>query len=285
MNSRRRLFVGLIAFYVVVSAIFVGISSQGVYAELSDVITETTSDAIEGGFGTLGETGLLLASGLAGTFSPQLSDVQQVFSALLFLLIWLTTVWLLRAILSGRTPRLRDGLYNAGSPIVPTAILFGILLIQLLPAVIAIIFLNVALSTSLLASGLIAMVTSVAVVILVVVSMYWATGTFIALIIITLPGMFPWQAMRVAGDLVIGRRMRILLRITWLIVGNLLLWIVIILPAIIIDRWIKDLLPALDWIPIVPIAIGCISAFIAVWSAAYVFLLYRKVVDDDAAPA
>lgn len=283
--SHKILFAGLVAFYAALGAIFVGLSSQDAYAQLSDLLTETGGGLFSGGWGAIGQAGLLLASGLAGGVSPQLTDVQQVYAALILLLTWLTTVWLLRAILAGRTPRLRDGIYNAGAPIVVTAIILMVLVVQLLPATVGLILLTSAFTTELFQSGLIAMVVTLVVILLVILSLYWAVSTVMALIISTLPGMYPWQALRTAGDVVIGRRLRILLRILWVMTGNVVVLVVTLLPVILFDRWVKGALSFMQVVPIVPIAMALVSSLIVIWSAAYMYLLYRKVVEDDASPA
>jgi len=285
LNAHRRLFIGLILFYGIAGALLVGLASQSAYDQLSQLLDDTGSELFTGGWGNLGQAGLLLLSGLSGSLSPQLTDAQQIYSALILLLTWLTAVWLLRAILSGKRPRLRDGLYDAGGPIVGTAIVLLILLVQLLPATLAVIVANSAASTNLFESGLIAMIISLAVALLVVLSAYWAVGTFMALIIVTLPGMYPWRAIRAAGDIVTSRRVRLILRLAWLASGNVLAWIMVVLPAILLERFLSGIIPPIANVPIVPLVIMLVSSVIVVWSAAYVYLLYRKVVEDDAAPA
>ena len=100
-----------------------------------------------------------------------------------------------------------------------------------------------------------------------------------------MPGMYPMQAIKTAGDLVIGRRVRLLLRIIWLFFILAVVWFVIMVPIILFDTWLKGVQPAIEWLPIIPVALLIMSTLTMMWSASYVYLLYRKVVDDDAAPA
>jgi hypothetical protein len=274
-----------VGFYLLLSVIFIGLSSQQTYSQLSDLLTQTGSGFFDGGWGAIGQAGLLLVTGMSGTFSPELSEVQQLYGVIILLLTWLTTVWLLRAMLAGNTPKLRDGIYNAGSPIVSTALVFFVILLQLVPAALAAISINAAVTTGLFDSGLISMLVSIGAALLVLVSLYWITSTLIALTIVTLPGMYPLQAIRAAGDLVVGRRVRILLRLLWLMLGNVLTWLVLIISTILLDTWLKQLIPAIEAVPIVPVVIAIVTSYIVVWSSAYVYLLYRKVVEDDAKPA
>ncbi len=285
MRLHKRLFVKLVVFYTIATTFIIGLSSQNTYSDLSDLLDQTGADIFHGGWGALGQAGLLLFSGLSGSFNPQLTEAQQLYSVILFLLTWLTTVWLIRTVMSGKNPRLRDGLYRAGAPIVATAALLIVLMLQFLPAGIGMVAFNAAISSGLFNSGLLAMIITVGVGLLIILSLYWMTSTVIGLVIVTLPGMYPWQALKAAGDIVIGRRARILKRILWLMLCNIIIWVVIVLPIIVLERWLKNALPVIEQIPVVPIVIGLATAFVVVWSATYVYLLYRKVVDDDASPA
>ncbi len=285
ISTHRRLFAGVVLTYAVLGALFVGLASQDAYSQLSQLLDDTGEDIFSGGWGSIGQAALLLYSGLTGSLNPSLTDAQQVYAALIFLLTWLTTVWLLRASLAGKRPRLRDGLYNGAAPLVATAVVLVILLVQLLPAALAIIVMNSAIASSLFDYGFIAMIVSLAVVMLVLLSIYWATSTFIALVIVTLPGMYPWQAVRTAGDIVIGRRIRLLLRILWLMVINAVIWLIVMLPIVLISRWLSGMIQFLESLPVVPMAMTFAGSIIIVWSATYIYLLYRKVVEDDAQPA
>lgn len=287
--ERRWVFFGLALVYGLLTALFVGLASQQTYEQIS-----TSLDASEGFTGDawsqLNKAGLLLAAGVTGGLNAAQSassmGVQQVVVTLLALLVtWLATVWLLRAQLAGQKPRLRDALYNSGSPVISTFFVSLALIIQALPIAVAIIGLAAASASGLFEGGVEAMVFWIFALLLTVLSLYWMTSTFIALIVVTLPGMYPMKALRTAGDLVIGRRIRILLRFLWLAFTVAVFWVAIMIPIILFDQWIKHLIPAISWLPIVPICLLVMVSLTIVWSASYVYLLYRKVVDDDSAPA
>jgi hypothetical protein len=285
LMQNKKLFLGLAAVYGILTVLFVGLASQDIYTELSDMLRSTSGEVLAGNLGELGKAGLLLTTALSGTLSGAPTDLQRVYGVIFALLIWLTTVWLLRAIMAGHRPKLRDGLYNASAPFLSTFLVGLILAIQLLPIALAAVAFGAATSSGLLEGGVEAMVFWVSAGLLSTLSLYWASSTLIAMVIVTLPGMYPMQAIRTAGDLVIGRRVRILLRLVWLLLTALLLWIVVMIPIILLDTWIKGLWPAIDWVPVVPIALLVVGSITVVWSSSYTYLLYRKVVDDDAAPA
>lgn len=285
LRTNWRTYAGIVIVFTFLNGLFVGISSQQAYADIANLLSDSSANLFEGNLGEIGQSGLLAAAGLVGIFSPQMNEVQQLYAVLLGLMLWLSIVWLLREQLRGAHVKMTDGLYNSGAPIIPTALVFIILTIQLVPLALAIIGISAGTQSGLIEIGVLSMLLWLTAILLGVLSAYWITSTIIALIVITLPGMKPFQAIRTAGDLVIGRRMRILLRLIWLIALVVIVAVAILIPVIVLDRWITSTIPALVWLPIVPVTVTLFSSTALLYSAAYVYLLYRKVVDDDASPA
>lgn len=283
LRHNKRLF-GLLALtYALLTSALVGIASQDVYSQVSDTFRQFSGTMLGGQWSAVTQTTMLLGAALGGSFSGTLTDVQWVYECILLLMVWLTTIWLLRAVLAGRTPKLRDGIYHSGAPIVPTFLIGLVLFLQLIPAAIAALGLYAALPSGILDSGVAAMLLSIAGLLLVVLSLYWITSTLVALVVVTLPGMYPFEALRTAAEIVSGRRIRILLRLLWVGLTTLTLWLVAMLPVVLIDAWIKSMWPAVRSVPIVPLALLAVSSLLTIWAASYVYLLYRKVVDSDAA--
>ena len=276
----------LLAFvYGIFTAIMVGTASQDIYTTLTDTLRQTGADVFQGNLGELGKAGLLFITATTGGLSQTLTEVQQVYAGLIALLTWLTTVWLLRNLLAGHKVKLRDGLYNASAPFLSTFIVALVLVVQLVPLSLALFGYSAALSSGLLSGGVEAMLFWLVAGLLGLLSLYWTTSTFIALVVVTLPGMYPFRALRTAGDLVMGRRVRILLRLVWLMMTVAVAWVLIMIPVILFDTWLKGLWPALQGLPLIPFVLLGLGSLTIVWSASYIYLLYRKVVADDAVPA
>ncbi len=281
----RKTFILLAIVYALITVLMVGIASQDNYTTVVNTLKSTSGDMFNGFWGNLGSAGLLSLTAITGGLSTSLTDSQQIYAGLIVLLTWLTTVWLLRNILAGHKVKLRDGLYNAGSPILPTFLVALLAIVQLLPLALALIAYGAAVSTGLLNNGVEAMLFWVADGLLALLSVYWLSSTFFALIIVTLPGMYPYQAIKTAGDLVVGRRLRLLLRFSWMALGILIVWGLVLIPTIIFDSWLKNIWSAVNWLPIVPVVLLALSALTIVWVSSYTYLLYRKVIADEASPA
>ncbi len=283
--GQKKLFLGLAGFYALLTVLLVGLTSQENYTQLSEIIRDAGEELSVGNFSELENAGLVLVNIATGTLNVGKTEAQGIYAALLGVLVWLTTVWLLRVTMAGQRPRLRDGLYNAGAPLVSTLMVALALLFQLLPVVLAIIAYGAAASTGLLNAGVEAMVFWAGASLLGLLSLYWISSTLFGLIVVTLPGMYPWRAIVTSGDLVVGRRIRLMLRVVWLLLTIIVIWALIMIPLILLDAWIKGLWPVIEWIPVIPVALVAVASFTVVWSSAYMYLLYRKVVDDDSAPA
>ncbi len=279
--QNRKLFLKLALVYAVLTFLMVSVASQDSYASMVELFESTSADAFSDFWGKIGSAGLLFLAVIVGGSFDSLSDIQQIYAVLILLLTWLTSVWLLRNVMAGHKVKLRDGLYNAGSPIISTLMVSILVLVQMLPFSLALIGYNAASSTGLLGGGVEAMMFWMFAGLLTILSIYWVTSTFFALIIITLPGMYPFRAIRIAGDLVIGRRLRILMRLVWMVLVASVTWAIVMIPIILFDMWIKGLWPAIDWLPLVPGVLLLLSSISVVWISSYIYLLYRKVVDDE----
>ena len=280
----RKIFILLAIFYAVLTAVFVGIASQETYNSLTSTLSSVTTEVFQGNIGQLGEAVLIFASIGSGVLAGTPTISQQIFIILFGLLIWLTTIWLLRNLLAGHKVKLRDGLYNAGSPIIATLFVAVVFALQLIPIGIAAVGYTAAEATGLLTGGVESMLFWAAATLLTVISLYLVTATFFAMIIVTLPGTYPGRALRTAGYMVSSRRFRILLRILWMLGTIAVAGIVVIIPAILINAGLTNLWPVIQSVPVVPTVLMLFSVVAFIWSASYIYLLYRKVVDDDAKP-
>jgi len=280
----RKLFLLLAVVYAVLSSAMIGIGSQDTYSSLTSTLQDTGSDVFQGNFAELGKAGLLFVSIASSGLTATPTEAQQIYTVILGLMIWLVTVWLLRNLLAGHKVRLRDGVYSAGAPIISTFLVGLLMIVQLLPLGLAVIGYSAASASGLLVGGVEAMLFWFAAALLTIMSLYWITSTFFAMIIITLPGMYPMKALRTAGDMVVGRRLRILLRVMWMLLCIAGAWLIVLIPSILLDSGIKRLWTQIEWIPVIPFVLLVLGVVSVIWSASYIYLLYRRVVDDDAKP-
>lgn len=284
--KNKKTFLALMAFMALASVILVGMMSQDMYESLQDALEETSENVAGGDFGQVGKSGLLLLSiATTGGLNQAPSESQQIFNVIIFLIVWMVVVWILRNYLAGNKVRMRDGLYNAMGPLVGTVLVLVFLLIQLIPVAIVAFVYSMALGTQFLENIFAAAVFWPLAILLLLLSLYWGVGTILALVVVTIPGMYPMEAIKMAGDLIIGRRVRVILRVLWALLVLAVCWAVIMIPIILLEGWLKVSFEFLAGVPIVPVALLIISVMSVVYLASYVYLFYRRIVDDNASPA
>lgn len=278
--SNRNMFFGLACIYIILFAILVGLGSQDTYNTLTDTLQQAGNGVTQGDFSQLGQASILFLTIATVGITDSPGEAQQIYAVLLALMVWLTTVWLLRNKMAGHKVKLRDGLYNAGAPILSLFLVCLVLVVQLIPVLIASIGYGAASSSGLLNNGVEAMLFWVAAGLLGLLSLFWATGTLFGMVVVTLPGVYPIKALRNAGDLVLGRRVRILLRWAWMFLALAVFWAVVLIPIILIDLWLKSIWPFFSGVPLIPVVLAILGTVSVIWISGYVYLLYRKVVDD-----
>ncbi len=283
--ANRWQYFGIMVVYIVLAVALSAIMTQDGYSQIKEMVDEARDESLWNGVLAIFVLFWNIVAGQLTTVSSASGSSQQIAVVLLSLYAWLAIIWLTRVIMANKRPLVRDSLYNSGSPVIALLILVVVMMIQAFPGAIALIVYNAADQSGLLSQTVILMLAGGAMAIVVTLSLYWMTSTFLAMVIVTLPGMYPMEAIRLAGDLVVGRRIRILLRIFWILLVILLIWAVVLVPVILFDGALKSAIPAIDWLPIVPaVALG-LSILSLVILTVYIYTFYRKVVDDDSAPA
>lgn len=284
IRTHWKLFLPMTLLYALIMVALGAITNQDVYTTVSGLLSGAGDELFTGGIGQLAQAGLVTLAAFASNGNGLTPD-QGVYLGFSLVFAWLSTVWLLREIIAGRRPKLRDGLYNSGAPILSTVGVILIGVIQMIPIGVVMLAYAGLSSIGVISQGFGAMLFWVFAAVVAALVLYWLTSTIIALVVVTIPGMYPLRAVRLSGDLVVGRRLRILLRLLWGLVGIFVAWAVVLIVSVLVDNLVKTALPDVADISAVPYIAALVTAFSIVWFAAYTYLFYRKVVDDDAKPA
>ncbi len=273
---RRPLF-GILLLYVLIAIVLVGVTQQDQLRTITDVIDEVNQEVSGNPIDTTTKAIALFGSTLIGSLNTSLSEIQQFYMAIVYVLMWLVLVWLLRHLVAGNTVKVRDALYNAGAPIISTVCIMLLMLLQALPGAVGAFVFSLSIQDGVLSGGVAAMCFGILAILLLVLSLYWLTSSFIALLIVTIPGTYPMSAIRGAAELVLGRRMQVLFRLLWLVLLLLVVWVVLLVPAILIDLWVK-----VSWLPLVMVMVQVAVGSSLIISVSYIYMLYRRMIDDSA---
>lgn len=268
IRGHKRTLLGLGLLYAVIAYVLVGGVSQIDYVAFKDA----SMQVVDGDLGALGQAGSLFLSALTGNLSSPPTDVQQFMSAVLMILFWLSIVWAARMLTANKEIRIRDALYNSGSPIIPMLVVLSVITVQLIPGALGVFAYSAALNGGFIDGGVESMSFAFAAVLLCLLSLYFMVSSLTALIVVTLPGVYPWQALRDARGLVMNRRWGIVLRVLALAVHVVIGWGVVLIPVFLLDNWLR-----FDWLPLVPIAVQALIGMTLVYTSVYVYKLYRSL--------
>ena len=277
-----RLFLPFLVIIVVLNILLVGLMNEDTYAEFQSAIEETNQNYAGGQLGNFAKAGLTLIAVVGtGGLSQGLSEVQVIFAIIIFLIVWLVTIYLLRHRLAGHQIKLRDGLYNALTPFISTLVVLLVVLVELVPILLTVIIYSAAVQTDFLSTPFYALVFFIFAALMVILSLYLVASSLMALVGVSAPGLYPFVALSSASDLIIGRRIKLMLRIIFLIFVIALIYIIIMLPLILLDMWAKATFSWLSGIPFVSLYLLITTVFVFIYFTTYLYLYYRRMFNYD----
>lgn len=283
--NHKKAFAYLVGTIVFFNIFLIGILDQNFINSLQTVIS-TTGDGklFSGGWGEIGKAGLIVFSTFStGGLVQSPNPSQQLTMFMIVLFTWLAVVQMCRDIFAGRKKiSAKDALYSCGGPIIPLAVIVIVIVVQAIPLFLATIIASAAKTTSFLAgSGVEQMVLMGAIGLLATISAYWIMGSIFAMIMCTNPGIYPFQALKISGDMISQRRMIIFKRVFWALFIIALIWAIIVIPIIIIAGKLNGVMEWFKYIPIIQGSMLVVTAFSIVFFGVYVYTLYRKIIDYD----
>lgn len=276
-----KLFLPLLIISVILAVVFVGLMSEATYQQFQEVLDQTTEQMGTGDIGNVAKAGLLLISTITtGGLSGESSEAAMVFFVLIFLIIWLSTIFILRHRMAGHKIKLRDALYNAMTPLISTFLVFVVAVIQCIPIFILIIVYSAAVQTEFLATPFYALVFFIFAVVMLLLSGYLLSSSLMAFVAVSAPGLYPMKALNTASDLMAGRRIRFILRLVALILALAVIWVLVMLPLIVFDLLMKNF----EWtagVPFVPVCLLIMTCFTGIYITTYLYLYYRFMLGYD----
>lgn len=212
---------------------------------------------------------VLIATVIMALVMSGLTETVAVFAVLVFLVTWLTTIFVVRHVKAGHKVTLRDGLYNAMTPLVSSLVVFIVAVIESVPIILVIFAYSAAIETNFLTMPFYALLFFVFAGLMISLSGYLLSSSLIALIAVSAPGLYPWRAMMTSAELIMGRRIRFILRLIALALVLGAIWGIIVLP-------LAALKLPMEVLSAIMALLGCFSA---TYATIYLYLYYRYLLD------
>lgn len=264
----RGILLWLAFIYMIATYALVGGIAQADFIEFK----QATLDVFGGKLNSISTVMTLFSSTMSGGLNTDMTELQQFLAVLLAVLFWLAVIWTLRMRFANQKIGVRDALYSSSAPLIAYCVVSAFIVVQLIPGAVGLVAYNVAQNGGYLQGGIEVMLFALAVGLLCCLSFYWASTSLLALVVVTLPQMRPWRAMQVAGEMAVGRRIRLLGHFAALFIVLAVCWAAILFPALLLDSWLRQ-----DWLPILPLIVQFLSAFTVLYAATYIYKLYRSM--------
>ncbi|MBR3269705.1 hypothetical protein IKG07_00385 [Candidatus Saccharibacteria bacterium] len=213
-----------------------------------------------------------ITAGLVGLADGFLNGQTIIFGSLMFLMIWLSSIFVVRHRMAGNKITIFDALYNSMTPLISTLVVLVVAAIQCIPIIILVVAYSSAIETHFLETPFYALLFFTFAALLVLLSSYLLSGTLMALVAVSAPGLYPLEALKTANELMRGRKIRFILRIILLLILVVIMWVVVMFP---IAKFGGNL-PAL--IKICGIIMSC---FLAIYASVYFYVYYRWMLRFD----
>lgn len=280
--SAWKIFLPLLVLVSLVNTFLAGIMSAETYQEFSKAVDETSSNLASGKLGDFAKSGVLLLSTItSGGLSEHMSDSGQIFLFFSILIVWLVTIYAMRHILAHKNISFRDAIYNALGPLLSSLAVLFVIIVQLLPIAIVVITYSAAILTDFLSNPFYALIYFLFAASLILLSIYGLSSSLMALIATATPGVYPLNALSIGSELAKSRRIRLMIRLTYLLVSAIFIVVAVSLPVILLNLILEPSFPILKSIPVVPFILIVSTSFAIIYITTYWYLLYRRILAQN----
>lgn len=224
--EQKKIFIGIFIIHV---AIFYLLVRSPVTTNIDTVRDSVQSAFSEEDRGGVGETFTTLGT-VVGISSTSQSNTFATTALVLFMSF--VYIWAIRQLHARQHITVRDAYYQSLTPAVPSLLVLTVASIQLIPFVLASFVYVTARGGGLFRSGFEDLSIFIITALIALLCFYWITSTVIAFYIVTLPGMYPLQALRASKKLVHFRRFTVFKRILVLPILLALMYTVLLLIAL-----------------------------------------------------
>lgn len=218
---------------------------------------------------------------LVGLSDVYLNGETVIFGSLVFLIIWLSTIFVIRHKMAGHKIGLRDTLYNALTPFLSSLVVLFVIAIQCVPIMVLTVAYSSAIETHFLDTPFYAFLFLGFAALMILLSSYLLSSSIMAFVAVSAPGLYPLEALKTSSELMMGRRIKFILRIILFLILGVVIWVVIMYPISMFDSFMADQYEWTRQVPLVKICGIIVACFLSIFSAVYFYLYYRWVLKYD----
>ena len=191
--------------------------------------------------------------------NSNLSEVASVYQSILTIISCLAFIWLFRQTYDAKKKvsiKVKDPFYEGMAPVIPFILQLMLMSLQLLPMVIGLGLFGIVQANGLAVTALEISIWVIFLILMIIWGFYLVSGSFLSLIIVTLPDMTPIKAYKMSKKVIEFRRLIVLRKLLFflilflIIIGGVMLLFIMVIPNL--AEWVWLGLSSL----ILPVVIG-----------------------------
>lgn len=177
----------------------------------------------------------------------------------------LALIWLYRQQQAGNKVTIKQAFYRGMYPLIPFSMIMMLMSIQLIPVMIGNFLFTTVIESGLAINMTEQLIWFLLFLLLILLSLYWLSSSIMGLFVVTLPEMTPKRALRKAKTLVTFRRFSIVRKILALLIVVVIVFLMVVFPAIFVSA------------PLAQFLFFGLATMLVPFVVAYLFILYREL--------
>ena len=217
---------------------------------------------------------LLLAFGIGLLTIGVNEESLMVINVFMVIMLWLTSIFFVRRILKKKPVKFRDGIFNAMTPFFSSLVILIIIVIQCIPIMLVIIAYSAAIETNLFGDMFYGSLFVLFALAMGALSLYLISGTLMAMVAVSAPGMYPLRALELIHEVMVGERIGFIVKLLTMVLILALIWVVVVGIGVLIELGLRNLGQS---VPVTSATIFACGCFSTIYVAVYLYLYYHKI--------
>ncbi|MBR6505575.1 hypothetical protein IKT18_01910 [Candidatus Saccharibacteria bacterium] len=197
-----------------------------------------------------------------------------IINVFIVIMLWLTSIFFVRRILKKKPVRFRDGIFNAMTPFFSSLVILIVIAIQCIPIMIVIIAYSAAVETNLFGDMFYGSLFVLFALAMSALSLYLISGSLMAMVAVSAPGMYPLRALELIHEVMVGERIGFIVKLITMVLVLALIWVAVVGIGVLIELGLRNLG---QYVPVTTATIFICGCFSTIYVAVYLYLYYHKI--------
>ena len=197
-----------------------------------------------------------------------------IINVFIVLTLWLVSIFFARRIIKKKPVRFRDGIFNAMTPFFSSLVVLVVIALQCVPIMFVVIASASAVETNLFGDFFYGSLFVLFALAMSALSLYLISGTLMAMVAVSAPGMYPIRALILTREVMVGEKIGLIVKLITAVLVLALISAAMVGIGVLIELGLRNLGQSVPVTGAMVFACGCFST---IYLAVYLYLYYCRV--------